>query len=316
MTPTSALAVLCGLGLGFGCWALVSTIPLLNRPRLMHRVAPYLVDVSSGARELLSRTPVDPLPIVGTMLTPVTDRIRKAAHALLGTFFGGADGARIRLRQAGSALTVEEFRTRQLLWAISGCVLGVAAAVLIGRAHDVPAVLFLAIVAVFAVGGVVVRDVVLQRAARQRLSRMSAELPTVLEFLTLSLSAGEGVLDALRRVARISHGELAAELAGVVTAVNTGLPFGQTLQSLADDLALPAFSRCVEQITGALDRGTPLAEVLRAQAQDARDDAKRDLLEVAGRKEVAMLVPLVFLILPVTIVYAIYPGVFVLQLGF
>jgi tight adherence protein C len=30
---------------------------------------------------------------------------------------------------------------------------------------------------------------------------------------------------------------------------------------------------------------------------------------------VAMLVPLVFLILPVTIVFAIYPGIFVLQFG-
>ena len=63
-------------------------------------------------------------------------------------------------------------------------------------------------------------------------------------------------------------------------------------------------------------RGTPLAEILRAQAQDARDEAKRDLLETAGKKEVGMLVPLVFLILPITIVFAIYPGIFVLQLGF
>jgi tight adherence protein C len=71
----------------------------------------------------------------------------------------------------------------------------------------------------------------------------------------------------------------------------------------------------VEQVTGALERGTPLAEVLRAQAQDSRDEAKRELLEVAGKKEVAMLVPLVFLILPVTILFAIFPGIFVLQLG-
>jgi tight adherence protein C len=72
----------------------------------------------------------------------------------------------------------------------------------------------------------------------------------------------------------------------------------------------------VDQITGALERGTPLSEVLRAQAQDGRDEAKRELLEVAGKKEVAMLVPLVFLILPTTIVFAIFPGIFVLQMGF
>ena len=137
----------------------------------------------------------------------------------------------------------------------------------------------------------------------------------MLEFLTLSLSAGEGILDAMRRISRVSSGELARELAAVVAAVNTGLPFSETLTAVARDLDLPAFSRCVEQVVGALDRGTPLAEVLRAQAQDSRDDAKRDLLELAGKKEVGMHVPLVFLILPITIAFAIFPGIFVLQLG-
>jgi tight adherence protein C len=43
---------------------------------------------------------------------------------------------------------------------------------------------------------------------------------------------------------------------------------------------------------------------LRAQAQDAREGAKRELLETSGKKEVAMMVPLVFLILPITIAIA------------
>jgi tight adherence protein C len=56
--------------------------------------------------------------------------------------------------------------------------------------------------------------------------------------------------------------------------------------------------------------------VLQAQAQDAREESKRELLELAGKKEVAMLFPLVFLILPITIAFAIFPGIFVLQVGF
>jgi tight adherence protein C len=172
-----------------------------------------------------------------------------------------------------------------------------------------------AIVLVAAACGIILRDRMLQRAAQKRLARITGELPTVLEFLTLSLSAGEGILDGLRRVGRVSHGELAVELSRVMTDVNTGVPLAEALNTLASGIRLPALTRCVEQMTGALERGTPLAEVLRAQAQDARDDAKRELLEMAGKKEVAMLVPLVFLILPVTIVFAIYPGIFVLQFG-
>jgi tight adherence protein C len=75
-------------------------------------------------------------------------------------------------------------------------------------------------------------------------------------------------------------------------------------------------SRIAGRNQRALERGTPLADVFRAQAQDSREDAKRALIEVAGKKEVAMLIPLVFLILPTTIVFAIFPGIFVLQVGF
>jgi len=37
---------------------------------------------------------------------------------------------------------------------------------------------------------------------------------------------------------------------------------------------------------------------------------------LAGRKEIAMLVPLIFLILPVTVAFALFPGYLVLQAGF
>jgi tight adherence protein C len=138
----------------------------------------------------------------------------------------------------------------------------------------------------------------------------------VLEFLTLSLSAGEGVLDALKRVARVGNGELSRELGRVVGEINAGVPLADALQRCATTIGLPTLTRTVDQLLGALDRGTPLVEVLRAQAQDSRDETKRALLESAGKKEVAMLVPLVLLILPVTVIFAIFPGVMVLRLGF
>ena len=65
----------------------------------------------------------------------------------------------------------------------------------------------------------------------------------------------------------------------------------------------------------AIDRGTPLADVLRAQATDARDVRRRQLMETAGRREVAMLVPVVFLILPITVVFALFPGFYGLNLS-
>ena len=303
--------VLCGLALGVGLWSLASLVPPLGRPRLATRVAPYLVDVSAGARDVLSRQTVDPLPVVGALFGPAFLWLRR----LLGSVLGGTETIERRLRQSGSPRTVEGFRSRQLVWGLAGAGTGLAGAVLLSWERPSPFPTPVAIVAVSAAAGLALCDRMLVRAATARLARITGELPTVLEFLTLSLSAGEGILDALRRVGRVSRGELATEFSAVVTAVNTGVPLAEALNTLAAGVRLPALTRCIEQLTGALERGTPLAEVLRAQAQDARDDAKRGLLEVAGKKEVAMLVPLVFLILPVTIVFAVYPGIVVLQLG-
>ena len=62
-------------------------------------------------------------------------------------------------------------------------------------------------------------------------------------------------------------------------------------------------------VGAAQERGIPLADALRSLAFDLREHDKRELIEVAGRKQISMLVPVVTLILPVAIVFAFYPGV-------
>ncbi|MFT4229177.1 MAG: type II secretion system F family protein, partial [Microbacterium sp.] len=80
-------------------------------------------------------------------------------------------------------------------------------------------------------------------------------------------------------------------------------------------LQVPALSRSVDHLVAAIERGAPLAHVLQAQAVDAREDAKRALIEQAGRKEILMLLPLVFLVLPLSVIFAVFPGIFMLRLG-
>jgi tight adherence protein C len=311
MTGLASWALLCGLALGLGLWLLVSLTPRLRRPNLAARVAPYVFDISADARDVLDRRTADPLPVFGALFGPIVRALQNA----LGAALGGSELTARRLRQAGTAMSVEEFRARQLIWAAGGAAIAIVVGVAFAAIQPVPFAAEAAFVVVATVLGFMGRDYLLQRRATARLSQMSKELPTVLEFLTLSLSAGESILDAIRRISRISHGELAAELATVVGAVSTGVPLAESLDRLAGQLQLAPLTRAVEQINGAIERGTPLAEVLRAQSQDARDEAKRVLLETSGKKEVAMLVPLVFLILPITIAVAIFPGLVVLQMG-
>jgi tight adherence protein C len=90
--------------------------------------------------------------------------------------------------------------------------------------------------------------------------------------------------------------------------VRAGTPLTAALDALAARSSLPVLSRFVDGMAVAVERGTPLADVLRAQAVDVREAGKRALLETGGRKEVAMMVPVVFLILPVTVLFALFPG--------
>lgn len=310
MTPTMAWGVLCGLGLGLGLWSLAALLPRLTRPRLADRVAPYLVDVSDAAWELVQHTRTRRVPVVGALLDPALRALRAGTARML----GGTDAIAARLRQGASPLSVDEFRLRQVAWALGGLAAGTA--VVIATSAQLPPVVAVAAPIVLGACGFVLRDQLLSRAITRRLARMAEELPTVLELLTLSLSAGEGIHDALRRVARSGSGELAAELGRVVAETGMGVPLATALGEASRDVRLPQFTRCVDAVVTALQRGTPVVEVLRAQADDARETGKRDLLEQAGKKEIGMLVPLVFLILPVTVLFAIFPGVVVLETGF
>jgi tight adherence protein C len=309
LEPGLALAMACGIGIGLGLWSIASRLPAFARPRLATRIAPFLLDVSPEARRLHERAPADPVPVLGVLAVPLLEGFQRGFGAVLGT----EDRTAVRLRRAGLARSVEAQRLRQLGWTVAGAVTGGGAAVLAGLAGSASQ---LAIVAAPIVGagiGLAASDHALTRAARKRAARLESELPTVLEFVALSLAAGEGVHDALARVARVGSGVLADELGRVVAETRVGVPLGAALARLGDDLVLPALTRCLTHIAAALERGSPLAELLRVQAADAREEARRAMLETAGRKEVAMLVPLVFLILPVTVAFAVWPGIVVLQ---
>ena len=300
----AALAIVLGGALGFGVCLLLSVAPRWGAPTLARRIAPYLRDITDprGLTPAHAMRTVDPRSLWN------------AAAGRIGGALGGSHSIERRLRQAGRVTDAASFRARQLGWAVAGVAAGGVAVVLLvlaGRASGalvlLPALTGLAAASLF--------DLALSRAATARIARIEDELPTVLEFLALCLSAGEGILDSLRRVSQVGAGELTGELRGIVLAVGTGSSLSESLTALSTRLQIPALSRAIDQLVAAIDRGAPLSHVLHSQALDAREDAKRRLIERAGRKEIYMLVPLVFLILPLSILFAVFPGIFMLRLG-
>jgi tight adherence protein C len=106
------------------------------------------------------------------------------------------------------------------------------------------------------------------------------------------------------------------ELARVLRAVEFGAAFGEEIKKLSELLPHPQVSEFVSKVSVSLERGTPLAQMLSEQGMSVREEIKSRLLRQAGRNETRMLIPLVFLILPITVLFAVYPSLELLNFGF
>ncbi|MGI6877941.1 type II secretion system F family protein [Microbacterium sp. gxy059] len=305
-----AIAIVLGGALGGGLWCLAAALPAWRARPLVARLAPYVRDVTHPAGRALEEAPSDPTAVLVGGVRAVWSDLQDRFARLVGS----GDAVERRLAQASSRLDPAAFRGRQLSWAIAGATVGAGALVVLGAAgrFSGPAILFPVI---GLVAGTFARDALLARQAAARVARIEEELPTVLEFLALCLSAGEGVLSSVRRVAAIGSGEFTRELRAVVVAVDTGSSLADALEQMAQRLRIPALTRAVDHVVAAIDRGSPLAQTLQAQAADAREEAKRRLIEQAGRKEILMMIPLIFGLLPLSVLFAIFPGIIMLRLG-
>lgn len=294
-------AIALGLAGGLGLAIVLSTVPAWQR-NVSARVAPYVTDISAAAFQLSRQQHQADWVQSGLawFLARIFDRFGPST----------ADMASLA-RRAGLSGGAAKVRMNALLFAIAGLTLGT----FIALSSAGPLFVRLLLPVIGAVLGAVIALFTLRMRAQRRSARIAGELPTVLEFLMLCVSAGEALPDAIRRIAHGNGGELAVELSEVVRRTSLGIPLTKALSNLATELRIPAFDRLVSQLQSAIDRGSPLVEVLRAQAGDLRVSTRRELMEAAGRKEIWMMLPLVFFILPVTILFAVWPGIIALNTG-
>jgi tight adherence protein C len=308
----SPLLLGAGIGLlgGLGLWLVVLHL-WARRPSLVDRVAPYLRERPRTSGLLAAPHAHTPFPTLEHLLAPVLGDVARVLERLGST----SASIRRRLQLAGTDMTLEQFRLEQVVWAVVGLAGGLLAMLVAGAAGGLSLVPALLLVVLCAVGGAVGRDQLLSHRVAVRQRRLLTELPAVAELLALAVSAGEGPAGAMERVSRTTRGELTAEVARALAEARSGTPLAVALERMATRTVQPAVARFAEGVAVAIERGTPLAEVLRAQARDAREAARRELMEAGGKKEIAMMVPVVFLVLPVTVVFALFPGLAVLRVG-
>jgi tight adherence protein C len=299
--------------MGIGLWLIIFRSPFMRAVTLSQRIEPQLKSQNLESR-LLRAGEYNPTPFgpLGRILQPML----QDGLAALARLNPASKATARRLAQAGIDKSPVDFRAEQLLWAAAGFAASIVFIVLGAASGRFNPLLAAVAVVGSAIGGFMFRDYWLGEQIRRRESKMMAEFPSLAELMALAVSAGESATGALDRVCRSARGELTKEFAKVLTETRAGKPLIQALQEFSARTDLAPLVRFVDGIVVAVERGTPLADVLRAQAQDVRDTAKRDLMEAAGKKEIAMMVPLVFGVLPLTVVFAVFPGIAAIHLGF
>ena len=301
---------LLGLTGALGALLIVVRLVSLRRPSLGLRVLPYLRDLPAPPGRPMLEGPDQASSALRVLLGPA---LRSAADAL-GRTLGGAGSVQRRLQRAGLDITVHDFRVEQVIWGLVGFSGSAVLSLLLALRSPGRALPLLVLCAVAFVLGALLRENRLTAQVLARERRILVEFPTVAELLALSVAAGEGPVAALDRVVTRSRGELAVELGRVLAHVRTGAPVSRALDDLAARSGVPAVARFAEAMAVAVERGTPLSDVLHAQAADVREAGRRALIESGARKEVLMMVPVVFLVLPVTVLFAFWPGVVGLRL--
>jgi tight adherence protein C len=288
-----------GLLLSTGLLLVASGWVRTRRPSLEQRLAPYVRDVHPYA--------VVPGRRGGGVDALLGPSVRTAGR-VVGDLLGGSASVSRRLVRLGSSEDVEDFRIRQVIWGAAGLAGATALSALLWSERNTAVPVLLVICVTGFVGGVLLCDNDLSSRVAAHEQELQAEFPVVADLLALAVAAGESPVAGLERIMKVCHGALSDELDRVVADIRTGASIVQAFDGLAARTGVTSIARFAEGLAIAVERGTPLVDVLHAQAADVREAGRRELMEAGGRKEVAMMIPVVFLILPVTVVFAFFPG--------
>jgi tight adherence protein C len=154
-----------------------------------------------------------------------------------------------------------------------------------------------------------------RRISKKSANSIDAEMPDLIELIAVALSSGVSMHHALSRVASRSSTTFSSELEFMLRRVDLGSRFDIELNALCQRMPTPAVREFANKISIALARGTPLVLAFNSLSDTLRARQANFLLAKAGSNETKMLIPLVTLVLPTTVVFAIYPSVQFLNLA-
>ena len=232
-----------------------------------------------------------------------SDAIRmKASRRIIS--IADVTGVDVRLTALGRAGEYEVFRLKQAATALGAAAISLFGFLSLGSNFGT------AIAFSFSFGtfSYLYLDRSLTSEVRKNRLLIESEFAPIIEMLTLALSAGETPLAAIDRVSKRSNSRFGLELALVVSQVRLGTPFQDAMDEMGRKLDSVPIRRFVDALVTAMMRGAPLIDVLHRHCAEARQIQRNIVMEKAGKAEISMMIPVVFLILPISVLFALWPS--------
>ncbi|MCU4186438.1 type II secretion system F family protein [Acidiferrimicrobium sp. IK] len=292
------LAALCLAGtVGILAWTVAHPRRLPAR-----RIAPY----TQVARARLG-APVEatPQPLV----------LGEAARRLLGPLAGSAAGwlnrvLRVtdtatlerRLRQAGTPMTVADYRARHLRWTVATPLACAAVGVLAGS--TLLAVLFLGL---GGFGGARRLPDQLRGLTRRRTARIRSDLPTIAGLLSPKIENNKSLAVAVASLVEVGSGPVIDDLARALHTTAAGYGLAQAFEVIAAETPEPSAARFYRFLATATTGGIDLPKALLEQADELRGQRREEVERSAAKRQMSMVIPNLVLMAPVMILFLLAP---------
>jgi pilus assembly protein TadC len=133
------------------------------------------------------------------------------------------------------------------------------------------------------------------------------------DLLAVALTAGQNPRASIDTISEFLPTDFKEGISKAIRENAFGKPLMIALNEMSDEKESRVLKPLIKQMETAIARGTPLAEVSRKFAEDQRLKFKNLLMKQAAAKEISMLFPVVFVVLPSVLAVAMYPALTVLQ---
>jgi tight adherence protein C len=209
------------------------------------------------------------------------------------------------LRQAGLSITPEGYRYFRIL--LTGVLVGVNAfaGIILGKGFSAAALWILIGILLSAL----LPNYYVKARAKRRQKQMRADLPELMDMLSVCVEAGLSLDSAVVRIAEKSNDIMVEELRATIREIQYGKSRKDAFRDLAERYDIGELKTFAAAMVQAEKYGIPIKNILKAQADKLRDARKQTAQEKAMKAPVKIMIPIVIFIFPVLFIILMGPSV-------